>query len=302
MIPVSPRVTTLTIAVLTAVSALPSIAQDVPAIKTTWNAELPAGVRRIAVADVAGDGKLRLLALGTGAALTIYGLAGDKPAQEATVDLGPSADQFVAGKFAKDRSAIAAPGVIVLKEGDAYKVHKTAKVDRVTGMVRFSDGTENLFFFDGMSSPDSWAVDPAAAEPAVTGREMPNPGQDPGAYTYALIHVKPEMLAAFHLPEQAQKAGVFGFHAMPGGKLVSFAPWIDADASYLTLYEMRMGEPGDDLKPLWKSPKLPGKVLDMAIGSDPKTGKGMGLYVLQATGTDGKGRLVEYYAPEEHAR
>lgn len=104
------------------------------------------------------------------------------------------------------------------------------------------------------------------------------------------------------MPEAAQKAGVVGFHAAPGGHLVAFAPWIEGSESTLVLFAMDPGGPGHDFKPLWKSPKLPGTVLDLAIGPDPRTAKGMGLYVLESTGADGKGRTVEYYTPNAPAK
>lgn len=173
---------------LTAGLVAPAGAQESVGLKSVWKADLPAGVRRIAVADMAGDGKPRLLALGAGSTLTVFGIGGDAPAQEATVDLGPSAEEFVAGRFAKDKGIIAAPGVVVVREGDSYKPHKTSKVDHVTGVVRFADGTENAFRLPDNGPPESWAVDLAAKDPVVDGHEMPDPGQNPGAYSYALIH------------------------------------------------------------------------------------------------------------------
>jgi hypothetical protein len=52
------------------------------------------------------------------------------------------------------------------------------------------------------------------------------------------------------------------------------------------------------MKPLWKSPKLGGKVLDMALGADPKGGTQTGLLVLTQAGEDGKGRSMEFFALE----
>ena len=46
---------------------------------------------------------------------------------------------------------------------------------------------------------------------------------------------------------------------------------------------------------VWKSQKL-SKILDVAVGADPKGTKKTGFFVLQATGADGKGRTVEFFA------
>ena len=50
-----------------------------------------------------------------------------------------------------------------------------------------------------------------------------------------------------------------------------------------------------ELKPVWKSPKL-STILDVAVGTDPKGSKKTGFFVLQATGADGKGRTLEFFA------
>jgi hypothetical protein len=52
------------------------------------------------------------------------------------------------------------------------------------------------------------------------------------------------------------------------------------------------------MKPLWKSDKLAGKVLDLALGPDPKGGAQTGLLVLTQAGADGLGRSLEFFALE----
>src|SRR5947209_4437055 len=98
--------------------ALPALAQA-PEFRSTWRAMLPADSRRIAVADLSGDGKPRLLALGKESNLTVISLTGAAPAKEMSVDLGPNATSFVAGRFSKGKPAlIVVPGAVFLKEGD----------------------------------------------------------------------------------------------------------------------------------------------------------------------------------------
>jgi hypothetical protein len=63
---------------------------------------------------------------------------------------------------------------------------------------------------------------------------------------------------------------------------------------------MRNGDPLPNaaMKPLWKSGKLAGKVLDLALGPDPKGGTQPGLLVLTQAGADGQGRSLEFFALE----
>src|SRR5687768_13245366 len=82
-----------------------------PGFKKSWQIDLPKEARRISIAEVNADKKPRLLVLGKGGELTVYRTAAMGLTKEQTVDLGPSAGRFVAGKFAKDKPAvIAVPG------------------------------------------------------------------------------------------------------------------------------------------------------------------------------------------------
>jgi hypothetical protein len=56
--------------------------------------------------------------------------------------------------------------------------------------------------------------------------------------------------------------------------------------------------PNADMKPLWKSPKLTGKILDIVMGPSVKDAKQSGVYVLSASGDDGKGRQLEFFTME----
>ena len=76
--------------------------------------------------------------------------------------------------------------------------------------------------------------------------------------------------------------------------------WQEADAPYVALVDAGalFPQPVPDTKPLWKSPKLSGKVLDIALGPDPRGSKQTGFLILEASGEGGKGRTVEFFAVE----
>jgi hypothetical protein len=286
-----------------AASAASAGAQDAGfSFKSSWKAEVSVEAKRMAVADVTGDNKPRLLLLEKDNTLTINVFSESTAKKEASVDLGKDAAQFVAGSFAKGKPAvIAVPGGLFYKEGDKYSRKDFTDVSEITGSVRFTDGTENFFFFAGSGDPSSYAVDLSGAKPVVQGKAMPDPMSGEGIYSAVVARLNADTLSKFGMPEEITKSGIFGFFAPKGnGKLMGLAPWNGKDASHIGTFEMSsLGPGGGDFKFAWKSPKLDGTVLDMAVGPDPKTGKGVGIYVLQKTGPEGKGRVVEFFANEK---
>jgi len=270
-----------------------------PAFKSTWKMNMPAAARRIAVGDVAGDKKPRLLMLGEGGALTIYRIKASALEKEEEVDLGKDAAQFVVGRFAKDKPAlIVAPGVIFYRDGEKYARKEVADLSQITGSVKFTDGTENLFYFGGGGEPDVWAVDLAADKPLTPGRQMVEPTQGGGTYGEMIGRVPPDVLAQFGLPEEATKSGIFGLYdPRSDNNLYALLPWLGADGSYVVLVEVgQIGNNPGELKPTWKSPKLQGKVLDVVLSVDPLEGKQPGIYVLQSIGQEDRDRIVEFFA------
>src|SRR5207248_10615416 len=92
-----------------------------PAFKAVWKMDLPKGSRRFAIADGAADKKPRLLVLGAGNALTVYGLKGEALDKESTVELGQDAASFIVGRFAAGKPAmIVVPGSLFMRVDDKY--------------------------------------------------------------------------------------------------------------------------------------------------------------------------------------
>jgi hypothetical protein len=271
-----------------------------PAFKSAWKVEVPAATKRIAVGDVVGDKVTRLLVLDDHNKLTVLNVAGDMPKEEATADLGDQGSKFVVGNFAKGKPAVVAvPGAIFYRDGDSVKKKAVADLTDITGFVKFTDGTENFFFFGGGGQPDVYALDVNADKPLIAGREMVDPASGGGVYSNLVAHLPAEILGALGLPEQGQKSGIIGmFDPRNEGKLYVWVPWADNGDNTLkvTAIDGLSHDGNSEFKPLWSSPKLAGKVLDASYGVDPRNAKQSGLFVLMATGEGGKGRTVEFFA------
>lgn len=265
-----------------------------PAFKTGWKIEVPATTKRIAVADVTSDKMARLLLLDDHKKLTINKVNGEKVEEEGAVELGEGAEKFTVGHFAKGKPAvIVVPGAVYYRDGDKYSKKAAADLTDITGNVRFTDGTENVFYFSG-AQPDVYGVDLAADKPLTAGKEMVQPSDANGVYAEITIHPPVELLGLLGIPEQGQKTGVMGiFDPRSEGKVYIWVPWVEAGGT--TIKVAPLADISADVKPLWESPKLAGKVLDVAFGSDPKNSKVTGLFVLSST-EDGKKRVVEFFA------
>ncbi|HZT40572.1 MAG TPA: hypothetical protein VFA07_00200 [Chthonomonadaceae bacterium] len=267
-----------------------------PHFTSAWKITVPSGTRRIAIADVVGDKQLRLLALGEDNTLTINRVTRDGLQKEALIDLGADAAHFAVGRFAKDRPAlIAVPGAIFYKEGDKYTRKDTPGLKAIDGSARFVNNTESLLVFEN-GSPKTWTLDLSAADPLVPGKPLVNPQDSAGVLRNEILHASPEKLTTLGIPEPAAKSGVVGgFDPREDGRFYLFAPVVEANGTYLEIVN-KDALSGGDPSPVWKSDRIDGKALDVAIGRDPRDGKQTGLFVLQATGDGGKDRVITFYA------
>lgn len=268
-----------------------------PAFLSTWKADLPTDTRRVAIGAVAPDGKPRLITLGAGNSATIRNLTASQPAVEGTVDLGADAARFVVLKPSKDQPAVlVAPGIVAYKDGDAFVKKAAPQITGLTGEVRFVDGAECAFFFDGYQA-QSWSIDPKASEPVTAGRQLVMPDQGQGVYAEAIGRLPIQLMAALGWAPEMLKTGVAGmFDPREDGKLYVWAPWQDSETSFVTVTEASALLSSPDAKPIWRSPKIAGKILDVAYGKDPKSAKLNGILVLTETGGDKKGRQIEFFA------
>ncbi len=101
------------------------------------------------------------------------------------------------------------------------------------------------------------------------------------------------------LPAEGKKLGTLALvNPRAENRLYVLTPWATNEGHTLQMFDMSVFGPGGVPTPSWKSPKLAGPVLDFALGTDPRgTGK-KGIFVLEATGPEGKGRQVEFFAQD----
>lgn len=275
-----------------------------PSYRSAWKVELSAGTRRIAVADLFGDKRPRLLALREGSKLAVIGGISESASKlETELDLGNNADRFVAGSFAHGRPAvIVAPRVVYFIDGGKFVMKAIPDLADITGFVRFKDGREGFFVYRSAGgAPESWEIDLNAENVLKRGRDMPTLEQGASAYNEITARFTAETAEEMNLPQEIQRAGVLGLIDPRGdGKWFVWVPVQSEDGSYLMLTTMDSigSDAAGDIKPVWKSPKLSGKLIDAVPGRNARNPKEQGLYVLQATGAEQNGRLLEFFVVE----
>jgi hypothetical protein len=268
-----------------------------PAFKPSWRADVPDGTRRLALADVSGDKTPRLLLLAADSRLSVAVPGADSVKVEATLELGEGAEQFVAGHFAKGKPAVVvAPGMIYYRDGDKYSKKRT-DVSSITGSVKFGDGEEGFFYFEGGGPPTAYTVDLGAANPLGAGREMPQPGAGAGDYKEICAHLPEALLNESPFPYEVKRSAAVGFFdPREDGNLYAWLIWHEGDAASVGVVDGSTvfgGMLGDRI---WKSDRLGSKIVDAAFGRNPKNPKEVGLAVLVAKGPEGRGREVHYLA------
>lgn len=273
-----------------------------PSYRSAWTMELPSGARRVAVADVTADKRPRLLVLDGEGTLSIRKLSREGATEEAKVALGAGAERFVVGRFDRGGPAqIVVPNAVFHREGESYRKKAIPDLPEVHGSVRFADGSEEIISTVGDGPPISHALDLGAEKLLKPGRELAEPTPEGGTYREIVLHLSAEMFEAEPFPVEVKRGSLARlFVPRSGGRLYGVFSWQATDGSHVAVVDSAdlFPDAKADMKPLWKSPKLSGKVLDIALGPDPRGGAQPGLLVLTAAGDDGKGRRVEFFALE----
>jgi len=264
--------------------------------KTLWKLAAPAEARRLGLGDVMGTKKPQVLVLGASDELTVYSVNDDALAKQTSLKLGPRASEFAVGKLQKDKPAmIAVPGAIFYRSGEDFAQLKAPTLTSISGIVRFVDGEECVFYFDGMSEPTVYGVNLGASNPLTIGQSMVMPDQGAGVYSWVIARFPIEAITALGWPPEVAKSPAIGlWDARNDETVTGWAIWSDAKTSKLVLIDPGRVLGGGEFKPMWSSEPLSGKALDIALGTDPKDGKTPGFLVLTATGEDGKGRTLEF--------
>ncbi|MCL5283136.1 MAG: hypothetical protein M1330_00250 [Armatimonadetes bacterium] len=276
-----------------------------PSWSLSWTEPISAAISRIAVGNTVADGLPRIVALGADkTTLSIWKWDGSAFTQEATVNGGSHADQYVVGNFTPNKPAeIVVPGRYFYWNGKKYTGFTDNDLTSITGLARFSDGTENFFYFDGSSTPATFSIDLKSGKNWLTyGRMMSQPLPTGSDYRLLITHGSPEMLQNF-APVQMAQAGVLGYiDPKNDGNLYGFGGWMSTEGpnagNFLVVTDASMFGPmgmNPSAPIYWRSPKLDGKLLDIAPCLDPKDGKTKGFLVLLATGANGDSRTVQFY-------
>lgn len=264
-----------------------------PEYKSLWKMDITPAAERVALGDLTGDKTARLVLVTKDGKASVNKVS-DKLTEEGTVDLGKDWTKVAVGKYAKGKPAvIVVPGAVYYKDGDKYAKKDAKDISDITGYARFTDGEESVFYYSGAGIPESWAVDLGAEKVVTAGHDFVDPGQGGGVYSELTIHPPVDLLQGLHIPEEGQKTLVMGlFDPRNEGKLYQWITWAPKEGgTYLTVAEFSGGN--EEIKPIWKSSKLSGKILDVALGTDPKGSKNSGFLVLTQ---EGDKRTVEFFA------
>jgi len=274
-------------------SAQPAKKTGPPTFKEAWSVELPAATTRVTVADVFGDKKPRLLAL-AGKSISIYKSSPTLADVEKTVELSESAKCMFA--FRPDvgkPSALLVPGYVVYLVSGVLTAKAVPELKDLAGVVRFADGTEQaLTFKDGKLS--AWSVSLDGDMKIKPGREMVMPDQAVGVYSNATIRADKDSLVQLGLPDEiAQFGAVGGIDPRGDKKLYGWVVRQTDDGDNIIVVDVSNAS---NMMPVWLSPRLTGKAIDLGYGPSPKDSKATGFAALVATGDKGAKRTLVFYA------
>ena len=294
-----------------------------PTFHYVWKEEVKTLPRRMAVADVTGDGKPRLILLNekpedkNASTLEVKRWDGKAFVTEFTGDVRAPADKLAVGRMGgSDRPAvILTSDALWVWDGSTFVRHPAASPMPLLGVTRLQDGTERVLLAPSSKNilaykvnltsvkKDDWLVDPVPA---------PSPPQN----VWGDMHTTPEFLAAMGIPDVLGAGGMLGiwnikkfnayyiYHIKLDGDFDIGADPQHPDKPkitykkpmyYVTFRDTRAGVE------LWTSPRLPGEGYDIVL-DDPKNGGKEGFLVLfngttpAAGTTPGKGRTLAFFA------
>ncbi len=277
-----------------------------PLLKMAWKTPFDAPIYRLAIADTAGDGKPRLIALlqeGNNALrLSVYRWDGKTFISEWSTPVEKSVTAMAVGRFAPgvpSAQIVTAQGCY-LWDGKEFTLKPFSRPLAPVGIVRHREGEESLlareggeyavYAIDPKGVGDDWLVPGKPLTPLGAAGEMD--------YLFGLLRAAPTELEAGTPPEYAA-VGLLGlWDVRRDGKPLRF----------LGRYSSRSNDAGSHLvfaqefssnaiKEVWRSPGLDGPILDVALG-DPKGEGKEGLLVL-AVDPKSKGRVLYLFVADK---
>jgi hypothetical protein len=291
-----------------------------PSFHYVWKEEVQELPRRLAVADVTGDGTPRLITLNEkpdnkdASTLLVKKWDGKAFVTEFTAEVQSPPDRLAVGKLGGTNkpAVILTPDALWVWNGKTFDRKPTPRPLPILGVTRMKDGSERVLLAESSKnvlayrinltsvSNTDWLIDPIAA---------PTP---PDAI-WGDMHTTPEFFEAMGVPPLLGSGGILGlwdikrfntyfiYHIKvdrdfdvtadpknPGKPKITYKT-----ASYfVTFRDTRAGNE------LWSTPKLPGEGYDIAL-EDPKSGGKPGFVVLFNGTAAGKGRTFAFFSLDQ---
>jgi hypothetical protein len=294
-----------------------------PSFKYLWKAEFTDMPRRIAVADVTGDGEPRLILLheksSTSATLTVRKWDGKEFVTEFTGETQGPANTMQVGRFSGPNR----PAVIVTTDalwswnGKTFFRTPAPQPLSLFGSVRLKTGQELLLLADSPQNLRAHRVIlTGAAKWLDEGREPPDPGQN--QIQWEGMHATPDFFNKIGMPPLLGEGGLLGMWSIPKGarEKDTFAlyhtkfdqdldvkpdpknpnkPQITLKSEYYSIALLNMMS--QTTAPFWTTPRLETRPLDVAV-ENPRGDKKPGLLVLTAEPKGSKTRTLYFFGLE----
>lgn len=277
--------------------------------KLAWRESLLGNVLKVAVAPTHPDGLNRLILLSESAAPSARRLEIRKWSGAAWVtdfeDQAPAGtDRLAAGKYATGLPAVIATSkAFWYWDSGKYVKKPTQRELPILGSVILRDGTERLLVREG-EGLKMHAIDPKSPNLLLAAQDPPASAQT----TFFEMKGRTEELKALEVPDLLAAGGVLGLWDTGKPQPLLYAIQIAAQLAgtgakpddlvikgqdvYLSVIDPRSAT----IRALWRSEKLKGNVLDVAL-NDPHSAA-RGLTVLTAETEGQKGRSLYFFQLE----
>jgi hypothetical protein len=266
-------------------------------LQLAWKQPVDASTVRVAVADTVGGADPRLVCLckpesGPSKIIVLRWLNGAF-AQEWSTDLPEAAKTFAVGRF---DAAVPMAEIVTGRswfgwDGAKYAKHDMTKSAQPAGIVLRRDGTAILLTRD-KDDFGAYTLDSKAGSEALVRKDsLPDDGQS----FFGCVYASPADLET-QVPPNCATTGLFAFWDVqstgrPARLVGQFVPKGQEPGWYAVLAAAISPKA---VVPLWRSPALDGRLLDVAYG-DPKSGGAPAMTVLHAS-ADGKGKVLSVFA------
>lgn len=283
-----------------------------------WMQEFSDLPRRIAVSDVTGDGKPRLITLheakaGKGSVLKIQQWNGKSFTTQFEEESPSAPDRLQVGRFVgRDKlPVIVTESRIWTWNGKTFTSKSASKAKLIIGVARMKSGEERLLVNEGGSDIRSYRVNPQAEEWLVDPAPAPSGSKD---VRWLALHGPPDALTQIGLNDVIAEGGVLGYWEVEKGSkpvVYHIRPDTDAEVDPTTqgtkkpriifksqsFFVVVTDTNGVDL---WMSPRLEMRPLDVVLENAQGDGKVGMLILLKEAGKDKPRRLgfFELLLPE----